>query len=96
MIELLSPILKRLGWDYWVKIETDEPRCTYYFGPFDDRNEAQDASTGYIEDLKDEEAAGIQLSIGRMPTPTELTIFDDDLGGADGRRTFPTLSGQWS
>jgi len=95
MRRLLSPVLKLLGWAYWVEIVTEIPRCTYYFGPFESRREAQDESLGYIEDLKDEGAVGIKVTIERRRAPEELTVFqEDDLGGASGRKRFPALSGQ--
>ncbi|NJK99055.1 MAG: DUF1816 domain-containing protein [Spirulinaceae cyanobacterium RM2_2_10] len=97
MRRLFSLFFRLLGWAYWVEIVTDVPRCTYYFGPFDSRREAQDSSPGYIEDLKDEGAIGIQIKIQQRQTPAELTVFqEDDLGGATGRRSLPTLSGQMS
>ncbi|NES84519.1 MAG: DUF1816 domain-containing protein, partial [Moorea sp. SIO2B7] len=40
-----------------------QPRCTYYFGPFDSFNEAQSHQPGYIEDLQEEGAEGITVEI---------------------------------
>ena len=95
MRRLLSPFFKLLGWAYWIEIVTEVPRCTYYFGPFENRREAEEESLGYVEDLKDEEAVGIRVTIERRATPTELTVFqDDDLGGAKDRKRLPALSGQ--
>ena len=65
-----------LGFAYWVKIDTELPCCTYYFGPFVRIKSAEEAKIGYIEDLKQEGALGITVSIDHFK-PQELTICDD-------------------
>ena len=62
---------------WWVEITTEQPRCIYYFGPFQTSVEARSAQTGYIEDLENEEAQGIQVVIKRCK-PEVLTIFNED------------------
>lgn len=94
MKEILTNIKEFLGLAFWVEIITENPRCTYYFGPFDRQSEAKEASSGYIEDLTGEGATNLAVKIDRMK-PTELTIFDD-LGEITDRERFPTLSGQLS
>jgi Domain of unknown function (DUF1816) len=94
MKEILLKILEVFGFAWWVEITTESPRCTYYFGPFANQTEAEAASLGYVEDLKQEGATGFSLNIARMK-PGELTIADD-LGEIFDRDRFPTLSGQWS
>ncbi|HEY9833141.1 MAG TPA: DUF1816 domain-containing protein [Stenomitos sp.] len=79
MKEVLIKILQFLGMAFWVEIVTDNPRCTYYFGPFFDEKEALAAKGGYIEDLEIEGAQGISVNIKRCK-PSNLTIFEDDLG----------------
>lgn len=59
---------------WWVKITTSEPNCVYYFGPFDNEEEATQAKPGYIEDLQQEGAQQIQFVIKQMAEPKELTI----------------------
>lgn len=76
MKEILLSISLALGLAYWVKIDTDRPCCTYYFGPFMRSKEAEAATTGYIEDLKEEGALGITVTIDHFK-PQELTICDD-------------------
>jgi hypothetical protein len=76
MKELLLAIVNFLGLAYWVEIVTDSPRCTYYFGPFMSDGEAQKAKAGYVEDLQQEKANGIKVTIKRMK-PNILTIFDE-------------------
>ncbi len=92
MKEVLLKVLELLGLAYWVEVVTENPGCTYYFGPFSSVKEAQQAKGGYIEDLENEGAKGIQVDIKRCK-PSDLTIFDD-LGEQIDRETLPTLSGQ--
>lgn len=81
-----------LGVAWWVKIETQIPRCTYYFGPFLNSSEAQLASIGYVEDLEVEGAQGIAVNIERCK-PAALTIAED-LGERIDRKVKPAFSGQ--
>ncbi|WP_013323598.1 DUF1816 domain-containing protein [Gloeothece verrucosa] len=60
----------KLPW--WVKISTAEPKCLYYFGPFDSANEAQASKPGYIEDLLEEGAKVIFVEI-EQSSPSILT-----------------------
>lgn len=69
-------ILNFLGLAWWVEITTKSPQCTYYFGPFMSKPEAQAAEAGYVEDLKAESAEGIAVSIKRCK-PTTLTVAED-------------------
>ena len=58
---------------WWIKITTDAPLCTYYFGPFETIQEAKDSQSGYWEDLQQEGALGIASEIQRIK-PQELTL----------------------
>ena len=66
---------KEAAW--WVKIDTETPHCTYYFGPFDSVTEAQQTQTGYIEDLEQEGAKGIAVNISQSQ-PKTLTICEGE------------------
>ena len=68
-----SSILQFIGQAWWVKITTELPNCTYYFGPFATGNEADAAKAGYVEDLESESATGICVLIERCK-PAHLTI----------------------
>lgn len=97
MKEVVIKILQFLGLAFWVEIVTDNPRCTYYFGPFLSEKEASDAKNGYVEDLENEGAQGIVVKIKRCK-PSDLTIFDEQ-GEELAYSTSsvpPTLSGQMS
>ncbi|MGD1849663.1 MAG: DUF1816 domain-containing protein [Cyanophyceae cyanobacterium] len=73
MKELFTSLLNSVGLAYWVKIDTQAPTCTYYFGPFRSRSKAKSASGGYVEDLKGENAQDIQVVVQRCK-PDQLTI----------------------
>ncbi|MCP2729512.1 DUF1816 domain-containing protein [Limnofasciculus baicalensis] len=92
---MLSKIIEFLGLAFWVEIVTDNPKCTYYFGPFMGAKEAEGAKSGYIEDLENEGAQGIAVTVKRCK-PSNLTIFDEDLGESINGKFIPTLSGQLS
>ncbi len=64
------------GSTWWVKIVTEMPDCTYFFGPFESAGEAQHHESGYIEDLEQEGAQGIAVHI-LQDQPETLTIYDE-------------------
>ncbi len=76
MKEFLLQLMNFLGLAYWVEINTNAPRCTYYFGPFFNETEATSAQHGYIDDLLGEEAQGIQAVVKRCH-PQDLTVFEE-------------------
>ena len=65
--------LDLIGVAWWVEILTEQPPCTYYFGPFGSLVEADTHKSGYVEDLESELAQGIQVAIKRTK-PVQLTI----------------------
>ena len=97
MEEFILSILDFLGKAWWVEIKTESPKCTYYFGPFVKKQEAEAAKLGYIEDLQGEGAKIVSVEIKRCK-PTILTDdqeqeeVEDDEAPNDER--FPSLSGQ--
>jgi Domain of unknown function (DUF1816) len=64
---------------WWIEIFTEQPKCTYYFGPFAGAQEAHAASTGFVEDLEAEFAQGIKIKIDRHCQPDLLTIEHDTI-----------------
>jgi hypothetical protein len=76
MQESLVSLVDFFGFAWWVEVRTDSPRCTYYFGPFLNRHEAEVEKPGYLEDLQFEGAQGIAVSIKRCK-PGKLTIYDE-------------------
>ena len=59
---------------WWVKICTEAPAYTYFFGPFDSKTEAVMAQFSYVQDLEDEGAQNIKVEIGQF-SPEQLTIY---------------------
>jgi len=90
--ETLINAINNLGLAWWVEIVTQNPRCTYYFGPFLNSADAKIALKGYIEDLELEGAQGIGVNIKRCK-PGALTIAED-LGERIDRKVKPAFSGQ--
>lgn len=92
--EIFTNVLSFSGLAYWVEIVTDNPRCTYYFGPFVSTQEADEIKAGYIEDLEGESAKIISVKVKRCQ-PNNLTICDELSGVAEPEIT-PALSRQVS
>lgn len=75
MKELLISLLNFFGLAVWVEIDTENPGCTYYFGPFLTQAEANTEKQGYVEDLESENATVIQVNIKRCK-PSALTVLE--------------------
>ncbi len=76
--ELFISFVDTIGVAVWIEIITEPPTCTYYFGPFSSNGEAEDAKSGYIEDLEAESATITSMILKRYK-PQDLTIFDDSI-----------------
>ncbi|MEO0970973.1 MAG: DUF1816 domain-containing protein [Cyanobacteria bacterium J06639_18] len=70
------PFLNTSNTPYWIKITTNRPKCTYYFGPFESSREAEIYEDGYIEDLVQEKALGICVETKQFQ-PEYLTICEE-------------------
>lgn len=77
MKEIWTNILQTLGVAWWVEVVTENPQCTYYFGPFASSGEANLAQPGYLEDLTQEGALNIKAVVKRCK-PERLTIYEDE------------------
>lgn len=96
MKDIWLKFLETTGKAFWVEIKTTTPSCTYYFGPFPNAQDAESARPGYIEDLVEEGAQGIETQIRQMK-PETLTIDDEDSsGGSIDHEVRPVLRGQFS
>lgn len=93
MNELLTNLLNLFGLAWWVEVITETPHCTYYFGPFLSAKAATAAKSGYVEDLEQEGAQGIKVTLKRFK-PTMLTVADD-LGEKPSQGTPRLLRGQF-
>lgn len=74
MKNFFSSIFSFFFSSWWIKITTAEPNCIYYFGPFNNEAEANQAKPGFIEDLESEGALQIQTSLQQSGEPEQLTI----------------------
>lgn len=77
MSEIQSTLLDFFGFAWWVQVSTETPRCSYYFGPFSKAEDAEVAKHGYVEDLEQEGAQGITVSVRRCK-PSVLTLDKDN------------------
>ena len=91
MNEIWISILESVGLAWWVEVVTRVPACTYYFGPFSSAQEAQSAKPGYILDLEEEGAQGVQVAVKRCK-PSRLTVFDESSEKSQVRRIAASLS----
>jgi len=62
---------------WWLEINTAIPKCTYYFGPFDNWLEAIRHRSGYVRDLLAEKAVGITTKAKKCQ-PKQITIFAEN------------------
>ncbi|MCL1465467.1 DUF1816 domain-containing protein [Argonema galeatum] len=92
MKEILINILNFFGLAWWVEVVTQNPDCTYYFGPFITSLDAEAQKSGYLEDLEIEGAQVAAVFIKRCK-PVKLTI-DEELGERIDRKASPAFSGQ--
>lgn len=69
---------ENLGLAWWLSVITDQPKCIYYFGPFICAKEAKAHQTGYLEDLMEEGATIVSVSLHQRESPKVLTIAEDD------------------
>lgn len=63
---------------WWLEIQTKNPPCTYYFGPFDSALEARALQDGYLEDLVAEQAQIVAVEI-KQCQPKQLTVCQESL-----------------
>ncbi|MEQ8998193.1 MAG: DUF1816 domain-containing protein [Coleofasciculus sp. B1-GNL1-01] len=76
--ELSLEILSKLGLAYWLEVITDHPWCVYYFGPFGTIQEAELSQFGYLQDILEESAHLMSVTIKQV-CPQNLTLFEDSL-----------------
>lgn len=74
--QVYTGFMEGLNTPWWAEITTTNPRCKYYFGPFQTDVEAKAAYPGYVEDLDSEGATGIIVVIKRCQ-PEVLTICEE-------------------
>ncbi len=72
ILKRLSSPIRNATQPWWVKIQTKAPECTYYFGPFDSKKEAEFLQPGYVNDLVQEGAQDLKFVLEKA-RPVNLT-----------------------
>ena len=73
-IKLIRKFGNKLGLAWWAKIETQQPKTTYWFGPFITKRSLNDNITSFIKDLSDEGSTDIKHSLVRCKKEEPLTV----------------------
>jgi len=73
-IKLIRNFGNKLGIAWWAKIETDQPRGTYWFGPFITKRSLKENLSSFIKDLSDEGSKNIKHSLFRCKKEEPLTV----------------------
>ena len=63
----------KLGLAWWAKIETDQPKGTYWFGPFITKSSLKENMPSFIKDLSDEGNKNIKHILVRCKKEEPLT-----------------------
>ena len=66
--------VKELVNEFFLKIDTDQPRATYWYGPFITKRSLKENMQSFIKDLSDEGSTNIQHSLVRCKREEPLTI----------------------
>jgi hypothetical protein len=74
---LTQPMGSGRGRESWVEVETEPPKRTYYFGPYDSKNEASNNTNGYITDLEKKGAKNISINIKQGREPSQLKASEE-------------------
>ena len=64
----------KLGLAWWAKIETEDPSCTYWFGPFITKRSLKENISSFINDLSSEGSKNIKHSLVRCKKEEPLTF----------------------
>ena len=72
--KLIRNFGNKLGLAWWAKIETDQPRGTYWFGPFITKRSLKENMSSFIKDLSDEGSVNIKHSLVRCKKEEPLTL----------------------
>ena len=73
--KLIRNFGNKLGLAWWAKIETDQPRGTYWFGPFITKRSLKENMSSFIKDLSDEGSKNIKHSLVRCKKEEPLTVW---------------------
>ena len=73
-IKLIRNFGNKLGLAWWAKIETEDPSCTYWFGPFITKRSLKENIPSFLKDLSDEGKTNIKHSLVRCKKEEPLTF----------------------
>ncbi len=76
--EVAQVIHQHLELPWWVEISTTNPKCLYYFGPFDSCEEAVTNQGGYVEDLHEEGAQNITINVKQCQPQILTQEWDEE------------------
>ena len=68
----------KLGLAWWAEIETEQPSCTYWFGPFITKRNLKENISSFIKDLSDEGSKNIKHSFVRCKKDEPLTVVNNN------------------
>ena len=74
IIKLIRNLGNKLGLAWWAKIETDQPKATYWYGPFITKRSLKENMSSFIKDLSDEGSTNIKHSLVRCKKEEPLTV----------------------
>ena len=63
----------KLGLAWWAKIETEQPKTTYWYGPFITKRSLKENMSAFIQDLSKEGSVNIKHSFFRCKKEEPLT-----------------------
>ena len=64
----------KLGLAWWAKIETEQPKITYWYGPFMTKKSLKENMLYFINDLSEEGSINIKHSLIRCKKEEPLTL----------------------
>ena len=73
-IKLIRNFGNKLGLAWWAKIETEQPKTTYWYGPFITKRSLKENMFSFIQDLNDEGSKNIKHSLVRCKKEEPLTV----------------------
>ena len=73
-IKLIRTFGNKLGLAWWAKIETNQPKATYWYGPFITKRSLKENMSSFIKELSDEGSTNIKHSLLRCKKEEPLTV----------------------
>ena len=74
-VKLIRNFGNKLGLAWWAKIETEQPKTTYWYGPFITKRSLKENISFFINDLSNEGYTNIKHSLVRCKKEEPLTVW---------------------